>query len=114
MKILLVDDTAKRRKQIGVLLKKEGYQVIYATNGDTALTRLSKHLIDLVLTDTKMPLLCGPALVDEIKKTKHKNVPIIGMSNRPESRVLYQYFWDKNEPEEILLGLIKKLLAKSP
>jgi len=107
MRILLVDDKDYQRKQIGDLLKQAGYEIIFAKNGNTGLTRLKKHSIDLVITDTKMPLLDGPAMVAEIKKSKYRDVPIIGMSSREQSRQLYENFWQKNEPIEILLNLIK-------
>jgi CheY-like chemotaxis protein len=114
MKILLVDDKVKRRKEIGKILKAQGYQVVCATNGSTAWSQLRLHWVTLVLTDTKMPEMTGPELAAKISLMRNKQPAVIGMSNREESRQLYQYFWNKNAPVEELLKLIKKLTAKSP
>lgn len=115
IKILVVDDMLERRKWLKRLLERKGYKVTVATDGQAALSRLkmkNEHY-DLVLTDTKMPCLTGPELVEEMKQRKIK-VLVIGMSNREESRELYQNFWRKDESYEKLFCLIRQLTEKSP
>jgi CheY-like chemotaxis protein len=114
IKIILADDKLERREEIGNLLEKKGYQVYKAKDGMSALGMIKCfRRPDLILTDTKMPCLTGPELIEELRK-RGNNVPVIGMSNREEARALYQYFWNKNEPKEILFDLIKQLTSKSP
>jgi len=115
MRILLVDDKPERRKWLKQLLENKGHKVVVSTDGMAALVKVmaknAKFL--LVLTDTKMPCMTGPELVEEMKQRRIQ-VPVIGMSNREECRGFYEHFWNKNEPTEILFGLIKKLTEKSP
>jgi len=116
IRILLVDDKFERRQEFKKLLEDEGNKVTVSTEGQSALVKLmSKRKIKfhLVLTDTKMPCLTGPELVKEMKDRRIW-IPVIGMSNREENRLLYENFWNKNEPREILLAMIKKLTEKSP
>jgi len=109
MQILVVDDKTERRKEIGKLLKDQGYKVVTASDGFVALTKLKHHKrIALVLTDTKMPCLNGPELVEELTP-RYPKLLVIGMSNREESRSLFKHFWNKNEDPEILFNLITKL-----
>ncbi|MCX6744650.1 MAG: response regulator [Candidatus Parcubacteria bacterium] len=114
VKILVVDDRIERRKWLKKLLEEKGYYVDISTDGMAALVKIksSRGKFNLVLTDTKMPCLTGPELVADMKERKIM-VPVIGMSNREESRVLYEYFWNKNEAYENLFSLIKKLTKKS-
>jgi len=114
MKIMLVDDKLKRRQEIGKILKDNGYRVVFATNGQTALSLLKWHWVNMVLTDTNMPSMTGSELAAKIALMRKRQPIVIGMSNREENRQLYQHFWNKNEPIEKLLELIVKLTSKSP
>jgi|GEM_PF-6026000 len=114
MKILVVDDKAWRRSQIKYLLLPYGHEIILARNGKTALTLFARHKPDLVLTDTKMSPIEGPALARELKRII-PNTPVIGMSKREESRKNYAHFWRKDEPVEELIKLVNQLVpVKSP
>ena len=103
--ILVVDDKENRRQTIGDFLKTKGFAVITAADGNEALSLLESDEPDLILTDTKMPNLSGPELV-AILQERYWAIPVIGMSNREESRPFYQTFWNKNSPLGELLALI--------
>ena len=111
MRILVVDDKLERRKWLKELLEKQGHKVIVATEGLAALTRLKYRRFDLVLTDTKMPCLSGPELVEEMRQ-RHMTTPIIGMSNRKTSSQHYEHFWHKKQPPARLFRLITTLTAE--
>ena len=53
-KILTVDDNEEIRNIIKILLESEGYDVIEASDGETALD-LIDNTIDLVILDIMMP-----------------------------------------------------------
>ena len=59
--ILLVDDEDGVRKLVSSVLTSNGYDVLEASNGVTALTVYDKnaHKIDMVLTDVVMPQMTG-------------------------------------------------------
>jgi DNA-binding NtrC family response regulator len=53
-KILVIDDQDGMRRSLVILLRKEGYSVEEAENGDRAIAHLDSGHFDLVITDLKM------------------------------------------------------------
>ncbi|MDR2480776.1 MAG: sigma-54 dependent transcriptional regulator [Spirochaetaceae bacterium] len=66
-KILIVDDEQNIRKGLAEFLEMEGYNVVMASDGDSAYRRYQKGDIDLVITDLKMPGISGNELLRRIK-----------------------------------------------
>ncbi|MDW8002988.1 MAG: sigma-54 dependent transcriptional regulator, partial [Deltaproteobacteria bacterium] len=66
-KILVIDDDFEMRLALKEALSKEGYEVILAEDGKTAKEQLDKNIFDLVISDVKMPNLCGLDLLKYIK-----------------------------------------------
>ncbi|SKB42086.1 response regulator transcription factor [Daejeonella lutea] len=58
-KVLIVDDEPDIRELIEYNLKKEGYQVYTATNGQEAVTEAKRVLPDLIILDIMMPKMDG-------------------------------------------------------
>src|SRR6478672_11837213 len=76
--VLVVEDEAALRQSIGRLLQKEGYQVLEAPNGATALEILDDaagKAISLVLTDLRMPVMDGRQLASALAR-RHPSLPI--------------------------------------
>ncbi|MCU0571561.1 MAG: response regulator [Syntrophobacteraceae bacterium] len=67
-KILLVDDEEGIRRVLAITLEDEGYEVLTAENGETALKLFENALPRLVLTDIKMPGMDGVELLQLIKE----------------------------------------------
>ena len=63
--ILVVEDEGAVRQVAASYLKREGFNVIEATNGEEALSIVSKlkPTVDLLVTDVVMPKISGPELV---------------------------------------------------
>lgn len=66
MRLLVVDDNAVFREELGSLLEGEGHSVTLASSGAKALEILAAQPIDVVLTDLKMPRMGGLALLSEV------------------------------------------------
>lgn len=66
-KILVVDDEIGMRMGLQQVLKKEGYTVETAGDGDEALKRLDSDEFDAVVTDLRMPKKDGFAVLDHAK-----------------------------------------------
>ena len=75
-KILIVDDEAAVLRSLERLLCRAGYQVITANGGAQALELLTKHPVHLLLTDFRMPLMCGNEL---LKLVKARYPQIVGL-----------------------------------
>jgi len=58
-RLLLVDDEQTIRHSLGEILTLEGYEVVSAENGETAVEHIKNQSFDLVLLDLKMPGLSG-------------------------------------------------------
>ena len=65
-KILIVDDELNMRLVLKAMLKKEGYDVVTASDGLEAMKVLREEKIAVVATDLKMPRLDGMGLLDRI------------------------------------------------
>ncbi len=80
-KILLVDDNLDNQYAVNVILKEQGYRVMFADNGKTGITAAKKQNPDLILIDMMMPEMDGYQATRKIRKEKKlKDVPIIAMT----------------------------------
>lgn len=61
--VLVVDDEPELREIFAIWLNREGYEVVTAANGADALTRLNSNAIDVLISDIRMPIMDGIALV---------------------------------------------------
>lgn len=67
-RILVVDDEESIREFLEIMLKKEGYEVICAEDGEKAIDTLKKKSFDLVISDLQMPKVTGMELLDHVNK----------------------------------------------
>lgn len=83
-RILVADDEQKIRKLVGDFLKKSGYDVIEAEDGDDAfrIFQLNKNDIDLLILDIMMPGLNGWEVCKRVREIS--DVPVIMLSARSE------------------------------
>jgi len=77
--ILIVDDEKNYTMIIGEILQEEGYTSITASSGMEALDILNNEIIDLILTDVKMPGMSGIQLLEKIKEL-NPDIPVIIMT----------------------------------
>jgi two-component system, OmpR family, response regulator len=80
--ILVVDDDAHLREVVGYALRREGFRVIEAADGEQAERTLSSQAIDLVVLDVGMPHLDGFELCRRLRPTSR--VPILFLSSRTD------------------------------
>jgi len=78
-KILVVDDQDMMRDSLAATLVREGHEVIAATDGAAAVTRLNGGKFDLMITDLKMPKMTGIELLAEAKKLRPE-MPVVLMT----------------------------------
>jgi DNA-binding NtrC family response regulator len=78
-KILVVDDEQSMSQFLGIVLRKEGYQVTTSSNGKDALEKVRGESFDAVITDIRMPGMDGIQLLEGIKKID-PTLPVVIMT----------------------------------
>lgn len=68
-KILIADDDSNIRELVGLLLSKEGFEVIEAPDGLEALSLLENTKVDMAIIDIMMPQMDGWELCLELKRS---------------------------------------------
>lgn len=81
-RILLVEGDPFLRRACEVGLRKRGFQVITAVNGEEALRVIRSQPPDLILLDLLMPKMSGMEVLEEIKMDETtRSIPVIILSN---------------------------------
>ena len=80
--ILVVDDDKEIVSAIEIYLKKEGYNIIKAYNGNEALEKVKENEIHLIILDIMMPEKDGLETLEELRKDK--SIPVILLSAKSE------------------------------
>jgi two-component system cell cycle response regulator len=89
-RVLVVDDILSNVKLLEAKLSAEYFEVITASNGEQALTRVAADLPDIVLLDVMMPGMDGFEVCRRIKanaKTAHIPVVMVTALDQPSDRV---------------------------
>ncbi|MFM8550955.1 MAG: sigma-54-dependent transcriptional regulator [Nitrospiraceae bacterium] len=76
-KILIVDDEQSMRDVLSIMLKRAGYSVTVAADGEEALVQLGKDIFDLVITDLKMPKVGGLDVLKAVKDSSPDTVVLV-------------------------------------
>lgn len=92
--VLVVDDDASVRVLVSRILRREGYEVREAADGERALelARSAPEGVDLLLTDVVLPGMSGPALAAELR------------SRMPDLRVVFISGFGEEEIESRGIG----------
>jgi two-component system response regulator GlrR len=121
--ILLIDDEKNLLNTIEFILEAANYRVTKALDGQEAIKILMEKfkkndLIDLIITDIRMPNLDGIDFLQYLKNHQ-LNLPVIVISNHGSyslknrlSQMGYQHFLDKPVSDEQLLQAIAAVLPK--
>ncbi|MDX2456795.1 MAG: response regulator [Gammaproteobacteria bacterium] len=108
---MVIDDSKTIRRTAETLLKKEGFEVILATDGFEALSMIADHQPDLILLDIMMPRLDGYqtcALIKHHRVFRHTPVVMLsskdGLFDRARGRVVgsHNYITKPFTREELL------------
>ena len=105
-KFLVVDDEFASLEVLALLLTGEGFQVLTASNGEEALEQLEQTVVDLVITDYKMPKMDGSELCERmLADERYRHIPVIFTSAT--------YRQDVPRPANVVAFYSKPLLFKT-
>jgi len=79
MKILLVEDKDSLRQMLSTAMRKAGYVVEEASDGDAAAKKIRRQPYQLVLTDLRLPSLSGLEIL-KIQKEVDSTIPVLLMT----------------------------------
>jgi two-component system alkaline phosphatase synthesis response regulator PhoP len=81
-KILVVDDEPKVCELIKAYLEKDGYEVILAGDGKSALEKARSHRPDLIVLDLNLPVMDGMEVFRTVKAVS--DIPVIMVTARDD------------------------------
>lgn len=83
LKVMVIDDSKTIRRTAETLLKKEGCEVVTATDGFEALSKITDNHPDIIFVDIMMPRLDGYQTCALIKNNKvFRSTPVIMLSSK--------------------------------
>ena len=83
VKVMVIDDSKTIRRTAETLLRKEGCDVVTATDGFEALAKITDQQPQIIFVDIMMPRLDGYQTCALIKgNQKFKSTPVIMLSSR--------------------------------
>ena len=83
VKVMVIDDSKTIRRTAESLLKREGYDVVTASDGYEALAKIADHQPQIIFVDIMMPRLDGYQTCALIKNHQmFKSTPVIMLSSK--------------------------------
>jgi len=80
--ILIIDDDEMIQRLFGAKLSKEGFEPLYAHDGETGREMARRFIPSLILLDIRMPGTDGFALANRLKEeTETKEIPLAFLTN---------------------------------
>jgi len=117
-KILVADDEQSMREFLDIMLRKEGYKVSLASNGEEVIKLIEKDIFDLILMDIRMPRLDGISTLKKVKTISPEAIVIMITAYASADTAIkamkegaYDYITKPFKVEEIKL-IIKNALEK--
>ena len=80
-KVLVVEDEESFSEAISFMLRKEGFEVAVAADGNAALVEFDKGGADIVLLDLMLPGLSGTEVCREIRKRSSTPETVLPVRN---------------------------------
>ena len=76
-RVLVVDDEAATRRLMEQTLKKQGYEILTASNGDEGLKKVMDESPDIVLLDIQLPGMDGINVLQKIREINKDSIVIM-------------------------------------
>ncbi len=119
-RILVVDDEESIREFLDIMLRKEGYEVTTAEDGQKAIELLKKKTVDMIISDLQMPNVTGMELLKHVK-TNYPDVMFLMITafgsteNAVEAMKIgaYDYITKPFKLDEVRLNIYNALKSRN-
>jgi CheY-like chemotaxis protein/MinD-like ATPase involved in chromosome partitioning or flagellar assembly len=120
-KILVVDDDLDTLRLVGMMLERQGFQILAASNGEQALAKARAELPDLILLDLMMPDIDGVEVARQLRADPQtRNILIIMFTAKGQTEDKIEgldagaddYITKPAQPRE-LIAHVKAVLKRS-
>jgi DNA-binding response OmpR family regulator len=81
MRILVIEDSVRLQRTLGTVLRKSGYAVDLASDGEEGLWLATSHSYDVVVLDLMLPKLDGRGVLTALRRQKN-NVHVLLLTAR--------------------------------
>lgn len=83
--VMTVDDSRTMREMVGFTLRKAGFDVSEAEDGQQALVALRTTRVDVIITDLNMPRMDGVSLIRALRSDpKYRATPILMLTTESD------------------------------
>jgi CheY-like chemotaxis protein len=116
--ILIADDDPNNQRMLSYTLRKNGFEVRIAGNGEIALSMLTESPTDLAIVDMAMPVMDGLTLLRRMRSDAHLNqIPVIILTGSGDDydrlqaeREGIQGFLSKPTSSKTVLEMVRRAL----
>lgn len=120
-KILVVDDDSNNQRMLSYSLRKAGYEVLLASDGQAGLDILDHEEIHLAIIDLSMPVMDGISMLRSIRTNlTYSELPVIVLTASGDENELFMAdtlgvvaFLTKPTSSRILLKTVANILQPS-
>ena len=119
-RVLVVDDSATVRQQVGMTLQSAGYEIVEAVDGADGLSKLADNGdISMVICDINMPRMTGLEMIEQIAQSKTiRKVPVVMLTTEGQPALIQRArqagakgWIVKPFKPDLLLAAVNKLTA---
>ncbi len=115
--ILVADDDESIRGFLRSFLESEGFQTLEASSGRDVIASITKHRPALAIMDVRMPGMSGLEVLDQMKRMRMDDVPVLMMTAYGTSKVAieaiqrgaYDYVTKPFELDDLLITVRRTL-----
>lgn len=117
-KVLVVDDSASVRQQVGLALSNAGFDIVEAVDGQDGVEKIEQVTdLAMVICDVNMPRMNGLEMLEQVKGGgKNPNLPIVMLTTEGQPQMIQKAKSNgakgwivKPFKPELLVGAVRKL-----
>lgn len=121
--VLIVDDDESVRELLEFVVKKEGFKVEKAMDGEEALNKARQCMPNLILLDLMLPKFGGFEILRELQNDETADIPIIIITGRYTDRSTSEMirqepnvkdFFEKPVKPQLIAAILHKVLKTQP